>query len=128
MTATRRKYIYKTRQAAEGAARQYQHDVGILCAALNAVRNGDVEWSDHYTATGTTSAYQFGVVRRRHSFLVLITFFCPSTGQAPSTTAHEEDTVRELYRLVTAHPPIDDEARAYRQGLADTLVKLNQQQ
>jgi hypothetical protein len=92
--ATRRKWQFTTREAAETSARELQLQRDHLCVALNAVMHGNVRWSDVNYGTGE-AYYRFGVIPRIAGCIVLVTFYAPHTGQKPHTAAYWETWVQD---------------------------------
>ena len=115
-TKTRRKWTYKTREAAELAAANFERQGNASATALNAAVSGSIRWLEvDYGTSG--SFYRFGVVPRKHYMLVVVVYHCPATGQQPHASAWDEDRLDleiEQYRRVV---PSSHEQREYRDGL-----------
>jgi hypothetical protein len=112
----RRKWTYTTREAAETAAREIGQQRDQLSVALNAVLHGESRNVDGIFGT-EGSYYTFSLVPRYCGHVVIVTFFCPSTGQRPHTAAYAEEWVNEEIKRWTICPPTDELGRRYREGL-----------
>ena len=112
----RRKWTYRTREDAETAARELGMMRDYTSVALNAIVNGEtIKLDGKY---GDEDAYYtFAVVPRWSMPIVIVTFHCPHTGQRAHTACYPETWVSEEIARWSNAWPIDDQQRAYRDGL-----------
>jgi len=116
--ATRRKYQFRTRQAAEDAARHCADGRDLNSVAFNAAITGQIKWLGNETfGDGANGHYRFGVIPRFAETIIVVVFYCPATGQSPHACAYHEEWLQAEIDRWAGSMPDDKLQRQYREGL-----------
>jgi hypothetical protein len=120
----RRKWQFTTREAAENAARDLSTQRDHLTIALNAALHGGIQWVDGHFGD-EDAYYKFGLINRVAGCVVVVSFYCPKTGQRPHSAAYWESWVQEELDRQYQSCGMDRESRRYREGLYALRAAVN---
>lgn len=124
LTKKRRKFRHGTREQAESAVDHFSHNNSRNVAALNGVINGNVQWLPKKYGD-QHGYYKFGIVPRRYETILLVTYYCPATGQLPHTATYDEEWLDEEIGRRQLLGFTDKQATGYREGMYDLRRFVN---